>query len=161
MERDGTGSLGALRESVAKLKRGEERHAAVGIGPAAVLLADAQRRGQLGDPPLQKGHRRRTGAGRKVQRDVEIRFERLELAEPPRLQARGIAHHDKSAREPLPYGQRATVFGNGSGCDEIGRVAERIINGNRLQPRGGIKTATKELRELVVRETPWFEVETA
>lgn len=85
----------------------------------------------------------------------------MELAEPPRLQARRIAHDDECAREPLPYGQRATAFGNGSGRDEIGRVAERIISGNRLQPCGGIETATKELRELMVRETPWFEVETA
>src|SRR5438093_3655026 len=75
--------LGPLCESVAKLERIKECDAAIWIGPAAVLLADAERGGQLGDPTFEEGHRRRTGTGRKMQRDVEVRLERLELAEPP------------------------------------------------------------------------------
>src|SRR5438552_4974700 len=77
--------LGALRESVAKLERVEECDAAVRIGPAAVLLANAEGGGELGNPTFEERHRRRTGAGRKMQGNIEVRVERLELAEPSRL----------------------------------------------------------------------------
>src|SRR5207247_6458439 len=83
-------TLRPLRESVLQLERVLKGGAPERVAAAPALFAHADRRRELRDAPRQEGHRGLSRTGLNVQRHIDVAFHRLQVAEPPQVEARGV-----------------------------------------------------------------------
>ena len=138
-------SLGALGDAVLELERILQRDTAIRIAASAALFTGPHRRGELRDPPLEEGHRHLTWIRAKVQRDVEVAVECVQIAEPSGVQVRGVAHHGEGAREEPARRDEAGHLGDSGRGEKAREVREVVVIRDGLKSGHRIERASKEL----------------
>src|SRR5436309_15460976 len=95
-----------------------------------------------------------------VQREADVRLERLQVVKPPGTQARGITRHREGPRKPLAQRDVARMFGEAGWRDEVARVVQ-IVGCDGLHCGNGVDGASQEIGDLPIGQSSRLEIKPA
>ena len=97
------------------------------------------------DTPLEEGHDRRASVRTKMERNIEVAVERVQVTEPAGVQMRGVPSDRERAREPTARGDESRGLGQRCGREQHVDIGETVVGGDRLKGRNRVELAAVDL----------------